>query len=113
MVEPIKIEIALSDLLDVINNHNNPVVAAAILDNSYKSPVTSEDYVPRFHKNHHVKTDDNPQDHYRLLYKSYDKWSDKVTFNKCNSNDSYRREDTMSLHEWRITFDYDPGEGQV
>ena len=107
MVEPIKIEILLSDLLDVINNHENPVVAAAILDNSYKSPVTSEDYVPRFHKNHHVKTDDNPQDHYRLLYKSYDKWSDKVTFIKDNPN-AYYGGNTMSLSEWRGTRDFEP-----
>jgi len=107
MVEPIKIEILLSDLLDVINNHNNPVVAAAILDNSYKSPVTSEDYVPRFHKNHHVKTDDNPQDHYRLLYKSYDKWSDKVTFIKDNPN-AYHGGNTMSLAEWRGARDFEP-----
>jgi hypothetical protein len=107
MVEPIKIEILLSDLLDVINNHNNPVVAAAILDNSYKSPVTSEDYVPRFHKNHHVKTDDNPQDHYRLLFKSYNKWSDEVTFKKDHPN-AWSRTDTMSLAEWRGARDFEP-----
>jgi hypothetical protein len=107
MVEPIKIEIALSDLLDVINAHNNPVIAAAILDNSYKSPVTSEDYVPRFHKNHHIKNDDDTQDHYRLLYKSYDKWSDKVTFIKDNPN-AYSGYNTMSLAEWRGTRDFEP-----
>jgi hypothetical protein len=107
MVEPIKIQIALSDLLDVINAHNNPVVAAAILDATYKSPLESGDSVPRFHKEHKVKNDDGTQDHYRLLFKSYDKWSNKVTFEKDHPN-AWSRSDTMSLSEWRGARDFDP-----
>lgn len=113
MVEPIKIQISLSVLLDVMNTHSNPMVASAILEGSYVDPIDNYDYQPRYHKIYHIKNDDGSRNPYQLLFKSYDKWSDKVTFIKCNSNDSYRREDTMSLHEWRITFDYDPWEGQV
>ena len=113
MVEPIKIQIALADLLDVINAHSNPTIATAILDGTYENPIDNLDYQPRYNKFYFTKNDDDTRDHYQLLFKSYDKWSDKVTFIKCNSNDSWRREDTMSLNEWRITFDYDPYEGQV
>ena len=113
MVTPIKIEIAFADLLDVINSHNNPAVAMSILDGSYEDPIDNFDYQPRYHKSYSTKNDDETRDHYQLLFKSYDKWSDKVTFIKCNSNDSWRREDTMSLQDWRNTFDYDPLEGQV
>ena len=107
MVEPIKIQIALSDLLDVINNHNNPVVAAAILDNSYVNPLQSDDFVPRYHKSHYIKNDDDTRDHYRLLYKSYDKWSNKVTFEKDHPN-AWSRSDTMSLAEWRAAREFEP-----
>ena len=108
MVTPIKIEIAFADLLDVINSHNNPAVAMAILDGSYEDPIDYQDYQPRYHKSYSIKNDDDTRDHYQLLFKSYDKWSDKVTFIKCNSNDSWRREDTMSLQDWRITYDFNP-----
>lgn len=107
MVEPVKIQIALSDLLDVINNHNNPVVAAAVLDGSYVSPLESRDSAPRFHKEHKIKKDDGTQDHYRLLFKSYDKWSNKVTFEKDHPN-AWSRNDTMSLAEWRAARNFDP-----
>ena len=107
MVEPVKIQIPLSDLMDVINNHHNPVIAAAILDGSYECPLKSGDYVPRFHKHHTIKKDDGTQDHYRLLFKSYDKWSDKVTFEKDLLN-AWSRNDTMSLSEWRGARDFDP-----
>lgn len=107
MVEPIKIQISLQDLLDVIDAHNNPVIAAAILDGSYASPLESGDYVPRFHKNHTIKKDDDTRDHYRLLFKSYDKWSDKVTFEKDLLN-AWSRNDTMSLSEWRAARDFNP-----
>jgi hypothetical protein len=113
MVEPIKIQIALADLLDVINAHSNPAVATAILDGTYKNPITHIDEQPRYHKSYSTKNDDETRDHYQLLFKSYDKWSDKVTFIKCNSNDSWRREDTMSLQEWRAARDFDPWEGQI
>jgi hypothetical protein len=113
MVEPIKIQISLKDLLDVINTHSNPAIATAILDGSYVDPIDNFDYQPRYHKIYTNKNDDGTSNPYQLLFKSYDKWSDKVTFIKCNHNDSWRREDTMSLNEWRITFDYDPWEGQV
>jgi hypothetical protein len=107
MVEPIKIQISLQDLLDVINAHNNPVIAAAILDGSYASPLESGDYVPRYHKNYATKKDDNTLDHYRLLFKSYDKWSDKVTFEKDLLN-AWSRNDNMSLQEWRAARDFEP-----
>ena len=107
MVEPIKIQIALSSLLDVINNHSNPKVAAAILDGSYENPLTGGDYVPRYHKSHYIKKDDDTLCHYRLLYKSYDKWSDKVTFAKDHPK-AWSRTDTMSLEEWRDTREFDP-----
>lgn len=112
MVEPIKIQISLTVLLDVINSHSNPMVASAILEGSYVDPIDNLDYQPRYHKSYNIKNDDGTRDHYQLLFKSYDKWSDKVTFIKDIRNDSWMREDTMSLQDWRITFDYDPWKGQ-
>lgn len=112
MVTPIKIEIAFADLLDVINSHNNPVVAMAILDGTYEDPLDNLDYQPRFHKNYSTKNDDDTRDHYQLLFKSYNKWSGLVTFIK-DYKSSWSREDTMSLHEWRLTIDFDPYYGQV
>ena len=107
MVEPIKIQIAFADLLDVINNHSNPEVAAAILDGSYKNPIESRDFIPRYHKSHTIKKDDDTRDHYQLLFKSYDKWSDKVTFEKDLPN-AWSRTDTMSLAEWRAAREFEP-----
>ena len=107
MVEPTKIQIAFADLLDVINAHSNPVIAMAILDGSYENPLLAGDFVPRYHKNHTIKNDDDTRDHYRLLYKSYDKWSDKVTFAKDHPK-AWSRTDTMSLEEWRDTREFDP-----
>jgi hypothetical protein len=108
MVTPIKIEISFADLLDVINSHNNPAVAMSILDGSYVNPLGNEDRFPRYHKNCFIKNDDDTRDHYQLLFKSYDKWSDKVTFIKDNPAASWSRTDTMSLQDWRDTRDFNP-----
>jgi hypothetical protein len=108
MVTPIKIEISLSDLLDVINSHNNPAIAMAILDGSYVNPLGNDDRFPRYHKNCFIKNDDDTRDHYQLLFKSYDKWSDKVTFIKDNPAASWSRTDTMSLQDWRDTRYFNP-----
>ena len=60
MVEPIKIQIALADLLDVINAHSNPAIATAILDGSYVNPITHlDEQLPRYHKNYYIKNDDD------------------------------------------------------
>ena len=108
MVEPTKIQIAFADLLDVINAHSNPVIAMAILDGSYVNPLTQlDEKLPRYHKSHYIKKDDDTLCHYRLLYKSYDKWSDKVTFAKDHPK-AWSRTDTMSLEEWRDTREFDP-----
>lgn len=107
MVEPIKIEIALKDLLDVITAHSNPAVASAILDGSYVSPITHMDEQPRYHKNYYIKNDDDTQSHYELLFKSYNKWSDEVTFEKGHPN-AWSRSNTMSLQEWRAARDFNP-----
>ena len=107
MVEPIKIQISLKDLLDVINAHSNPEIATAILDGTYTNPITHMDEQPRYHKNYFIKNDDGTQDHYRLLFKSYDKWSNKVTFEKDHPN-AWSRSDTMSLAEWRGARDFEP-----
>lgn len=115
MVEPIKIQIRLQDLLDVINAHSNPAVASAVLDGTYVNPLGTDDRYPRYHKNYWTKNADDPtsRDHHQLLFKSYDKWSDKVTFTKCNPGDSWSRTDTMSLEDWRATRDFDPWLGQI
>jgi hypothetical protein len=107
MVTPIKIEISLSDLLDVINSHTNPLVAMAILDGTYVSSLQDEDLEPRYHKNHHIKKDDDTLDHYSLLFQGYNKWSDEVTFRKDNPK-AWSRTDTMSLQEWRAARDFNP-----
>ncbi len=107
MVEPIKIQIALKDLLDVINAHSNPVIASAILDGSYVSPLENDDRFPRYHKNHSIKNDDDTRDHYKLLFKSYNKWSDEVIFEKDYPN-AFSRTNTMSLQEWRGTRYFNP-----
>lgn len=107
MVEPIKIQIALKDLLDVINAHSNPVIASAILDGSYVSPLENDDRFPRYHKNHSIKNNDDTRDHYQLLFKSYDKWSDEVTFDTDHPN-AWVRTYVMSLQEWRDTRYFNP-----
>ena len=107
MVEPIKIQISLSDLLDVISAHSNPAIASAILDGSYVSPLENEDRFPRYHKNYYIKNDDDTQSHYELIFISYNKWSDEVTFRKSNPN-AWSRDNTMSLQEWRAAHDFNP-----
>jgi hypothetical protein len=107
MVEPIKIQIALSDLLDVINASSNPIVAAAVLDGSYASPLQDKDLVGRFHKNFNIKKDDDTRDHYLLLFQGYNKWSDEVTFKKDHPN-AWSGNNTMSLAEWRAAYDFEP-----
>ena len=114
MVEPIKIQISLKDLLDVINAHSNPAVATAILDGSYVNPITHMDEQPRYHKNYYIKNDDDTQSHYKLIFISYNKWSDEVTFRKDHPNpNAWSRSNTMSLEECRAARDFDPWEGQV
>ena len=110
MVAPIKIEIAFADLLDVINSHNNPTVAMAVLDGTYENPLNDQDHYARYHKHYSTKNDDGATDHYQLSFKSYDKWSDRVTFIKCHPGSLFR-EDTMSLREWRLTYDFNPYAG--
>lgn len=112
MVEPIKIQISLKDLLDVINAHSNPAVATAILDGTYTNPITHMDEQPRYHKNYTIKNDDNTLDHYQLTFVSYNKWSDEVTFKKDHPK-AWMRLDTMSLQDWRAARDFDPWEGQI
>lgn len=107
MVEPIKIQISFADLLDVINAHSNPAIATAILDGSYVSPLTPQDEFSRYHKNHSIKNDDDTRDHYQLLFKSYNKWSDEVTFEKDHPN-AWSRTNTMSFQEWRGTRYFNP-----
>lgn len=107
MVEPIKIQISLKDLLDVISAHSNPAIASAILDGSYVSPLENDDRFPRYHKNHSIKNDDDTRDHYKLLFKSYNKWSDEVIFEKDYHN-AFSRTNTMSLQEWRSTRYFNP-----
>jgi len=108
MVTPIKIEISFTDLLDVINSHNNPAIAMAVLDGSYVNPITHlDEQLPRYHKNHHIKKDDDTLDHYQLIFISYNKWSDEVTFKKDNPK-AWSRTDTMSLQEWRAARDFEP-----
>ena len=107
MVEPIKIQISLKDLLDVISAHSNPLVASAILDGTYENPITHMDEQPRYHKSHTIKNDDDTRDHYELLFKSYNKWSDEVTFEKDHPN-AWSRTNTMSLQEWRAARDFNP-----
>jgi hypothetical protein len=107
MVEPIKIQIAFADLLDVINSHTNPLVAMAILDGTYVSSLQDLDLEPRYHKNHTIKKDDDTLDHYELIFISYNKWSDEVTFKKDNPK-AWSRTDTMSLQEWRGTCYFNP-----
>ncbi len=108
MVEPIKIQIAFADLLDVINAHSNPLIAMAILDGSYVNPITHlDEQLPRYHKNHYIKKDDDTLDHYELIFISYNKWSDQVTFKKDHPK-AWSRNDTMSLQEWRAARDFNP-----
>jgi hypothetical protein len=108
MVTPIKIEIAFTDLLDVINSHNNPAVAMSILDGSYVNPITHlDEQLPRYHKNYYIKNDDNTLDHYQLIFISYNKWSDEVIFKKDHPK-AWRGHDTMSLQEWRAARDFEP-----
>lgn len=108
MVTPIKIEIAFADLLDVINSHNNPAVAMSILDGSYVNPITHlDEQLPRYHKNYYIKNDDDTQSHYELIFISYNKWSNEVTFEKCHPN-AWSRSNTMSLQEWRAARDFEP-----
>jgi hypothetical protein len=105
MVEPIKIQIAFADLLDVINAHSNPLVAMAILDGTYVNPLQDEDLEPRYHRHHTIKKDDDTLDHYSLLFQGYNKWSDEVTFRK-DYPKAWSRTETMSLQEWRGTLDF-------
>jgi len=112
MVEPIKIQIALKDLLDVINAHSNPEIATAILDGTYVSPITNDDLFPRYHKNHSIKNNDDTRDHYKLLFKSYSKWSDEVTFDTDHPK-AWVRTYVMSLQEWRDARNFNPWEGQI
>lgn len=112
MVEPIKIQIALADLLDVINAHSNPTIATAILDGTYENPITHTDEQPRYHKNYFIKNDDDTQSHYQLLFKSYDKWRDEVTFDTDHPK-AWMRTYVMSLQDWRAARNFDPWEGQV
>jgi hypothetical protein len=107
MVEPIKIQISLKDLLDVINAHRNPEIAGAILDGSYVNPITHMDEQPRFHESYSIKNDDGTQDHYELIFISYNKWSNEVTFKKSHPN-ARSWNNTMSLEEWRSTIDFNP-----
>jgi hypothetical protein len=107
MVEPIKIQIALSDLLDLIYAHSNPAIASAVLDGSYVSPLQDQDLEPRYHKHHTIKKDEDTQDHYSLLFQGYNKWSDQVTFKKDHPK-AWSRTDTMSLQEWRAARDFNP-----
>jgi hypothetical protein len=107
MVTPLKIEISFTDLLDVINSHNNPAVAMSILDGSYVSPLTPQDEFSRYHKNHTIKKDDDTRDHYQLIFISYNKWSNEVTFDKDHPS-AWSRTSTMSLQEWRGTFCFNP-----
>lgn len=108
MVEPIKIQISLSDLLDVINASSNPAIATTILDGSYVNPITHiDEFLPRYHKNYFIKNDDDTQSHYELIFISYNKWSDEVTFKKDHPN-AWSRTNTMSLQEWRAARDFNP-----
>jgi hypothetical protein len=68
MVEPIKIQIALADLLDVINAHSNPTIATAILDGTYENPIDNLDYQPRYNQFYFTKNDDDTRDHYQLFF---------------------------------------------
>jgi hypothetical protein len=107
MVEPIKIQISLSDLLDVINAHSNPAIASAVLDGSYVNPLEHDDRFPRYHKNYFIKNDDDTRDHYQLIFISYNKWSNEVTFEKDHPS-AWSRTNTMSLQEWRAARDFNP-----
>ena len=108
MVEPIKIQITLSDLMDVINSSSNPQVALEILEGSYVNALTHIDEQSRYHEDHSIKNDNATHTYYKLIFVSYNKWTNEVTFIKDNAHWAWKRNNTMALSAWRDTLNFEP-----
>ena len=86
-VSKITIETNIVNLLEVLDKTGNPTVAIQILDGTYQEP--------EFCTADTASSPDKDGNRTRYIFKSYDKWTDKVEYEPENS---YTRE--MSRQSW-------------